>query len=182
MNQTGFENLAECIPYLHSLTSLDISDNPGGDGSLVKLLKVLRKHGKLQTLYMQCISIGMDDVAALAGLVQPSSSLRELSVDGSNCGRQELLDPDIEQQLMKTVLPSSLQTLILLVSKAALLHLDLIKVIGVTSLSLNIYPESYPPLSVSTQTILYMLLLDLSVPNYSVLFIIFGASVHMCEG
>ena len=148
MNQTGFDKLAGCITYLHSLTSLDISGNPGGNGSLVKLLKALRKHGRLQTLYMQCISIGMDDVAALADLIQPSSSLRELSVDGSNCGGK-LLGPDIEQQLMKTVLQSSLQTLILHVSKAALLHLDSIKVIGVTSLSLNIYPESYPP---STQT------------------------------
>ena len=151
MNQTGFDKLAGCITYLHSLTSLDISGNPGGNGSLVKLLKALRKHGRLQTLYMQCISIGMDDVAALADLIQPSSSLRELSVDGSNCG-WKLLGPDIEQQLMKTVLQSSLQTLNLHVSKAAVLHLDSIKVIGVTSLSLNIYPKSYPPLSVSTQT------------------------------
>ena len=83
IDQRGFENLAECVPYLHSLASLDISLNPGGDGSLVKLLKALREHGKLQTLYMTYIAIGMDDVAALAGLVRPSSNLRELDVGGN---------------------------------------------------------------------------------------------------
>ena len=82
IDQRGFENLAECIPYLHSLTSLDISGNPGGDGSLVKLFQALREHGKLQTLDMTYISLGLDDVAALADLVRPSSSLRKLEVGG----------------------------------------------------------------------------------------------------
>ena len=106
INQRGFENLAECIPYLHSLTLLDIGGNPGGDGSLVKLLKALREHGKLQTLDMTYISIGMDDVAALAGLLQSSSNLRELKVGGS---RGPPLD--VVNQLVRTVLsPSSLNT------------------------------------------------------------------------
>ena len=55
IDQRGFENLAECIPYLHSLTSLNISGNSGGDGSLVKLLEALKEHGKLQTLDVHCI-------------------------------------------------------------------------------------------------------------------------------
>ena len=108
IDQRGFENLAECIPYLHSLTSLDIRDNPGGDGSLVKLLKALREHGKLQTLHMSDISIGMDDVAALAGLLQSSSNLRELRVGGSH---GPPLATDVVNQLVRTVLsPSSLNT------------------------------------------------------------------------
>ena len=103
IDQRGFGNLAECIPCLNSLTSLDISINPGGDGSLVKLLHELSKPGKLHTLNMEDISIGMDDVAALAGLVQPSSSLRELVVGGSS------LSTLVENQLTRTVLsPSSL--------------------------------------------------------------------------
>ena len=68
IDQRGFENLAECIPYLHNLTSLDIRYKPGGDGSSMKLLKALKKHGKQQTLYMDEIAIG--DVAALADLFQ----------------------------------------------------------------------------------------------------------------
>ena len=47
IDQRDFENLAECIPYLHSLTSLDISNNPRSDGSL---LQALRKHNKLHGL------------------------------------------------------------------------------------------------------------------------------------
>ena len=106
IDQRGFENLAECIPYLHSLTSLDISLNPGGDGSLVKLLKALREHGKLQTLYMTDISIGMDDVAALAGLLQSSSNLRKLWFSGPH---GPPLATDVVNQLVRTVLsPSSL--------------------------------------------------------------------------
>ena len=105
IDQRGFENLAECIPYLHSLTSLDIGDNPGGDGSLVKLLKALREHGKLQTLDMDRISIGMDDIAVLTDLVQSSSNLRELAVGGS----EPPLATDVANTLLRTVLsPSSL--------------------------------------------------------------------------
>ena len=106
IDQRGFENLAECIPYLHSLTLLNITGNPGGDGSLVKLLKALREHGKLQTLDMSHIAIGMDDVAALAGLLQSSSNLRELRVGGSD---GPPLATDVVNQLVRTVLsPSSL--------------------------------------------------------------------------
>ena len=112
IDQRGFENLAECIPFLHSLTSLDISANPGGDGSLVKLLKALREYGKLQTLDMTNTSIGMDDVEALAGLVWPSSSLRELRVGGSH---GPPLAADVVNQLVRTVLsPSSLNTVTIL--------------------------------------------------------------------
>ena len=110
IDQRGFENLAECIPYLHSLTKLRISNNPGGDGSLVKLLQALTKHNKLQKLYVYNISIGVDDVRALADLVQPSSSLKQLEV-----GESPLPGPpmavNVAKELVKTVLsPSSLDT------------------------------------------------------------------------
>ena len=86
----------------------DITANPGGDGGLVKLLKALREHEKLQTLDMTytSISIGMDDVAALAGLLQSSSNLRVLRVGGSH---GPPLATDVANQLVRTVLsPSSL--------------------------------------------------------------------------
>ena len=87
---------------------MGIGGNPGGDGSLVKLLKALREYGKLQALDMRDISIGMDDVAALAGLVWPSSSLRELKV-GGRYGPP--LATYVLDQLVRTVLsPSSLNT------------------------------------------------------------------------
>ena len=118
IDQRGFENLAECIPYLHSLTLLDITVNSGGDGSLVKLFKALKKHGKLQTLDMS--DILMDDVAALADLLQSSSSLRQLWVGGSyRPGGSPLssgppLAVDVVNQLVRTVLsPSSLITVVI---------------------------------------------------------------------
>ena len=106
--QGGFDSLAECIPYLHSLTSLSITSIPG-HGS-VKLLFALKKHGKLQRLQMN-IAIDMDIVAALAGLVQPSSSLRELVVGEI----WEFTGSQVKKQLVKTVLsPSSLNTVTIL--------------------------------------------------------------------
>jgi len=111
IDRRGFENLAECIPYLHSLTSLDISGNQGGDGSLLKLFQALREHGKLQTLDMSHLTIGMDDVAALTRLIQPSSSLRELAVGGSPSLSEPPPAADVERQLVGAVVsPSSLNT------------------------------------------------------------------------
>ena len=112
--------LADYIPRLHSLTSLDISNNEGGVGSTVKLLRALRQHGKLETLYMSAIEIGMDDVAALSDLIQSPGNLRKLTVSDlkkkkfHHLDGQSLLPPEVHvfQQLVRTVLsPSSLKTL-----------------------------------------------------------------------
>ena len=139
MDQRGYENLAECIPFLHSLTSLDISDNPGGDGSLVKLFLALRKHGKLQTLCMYGIKqIGLGDVAALADLIQPSSTLRELGVGIPQSPDVHL--GDIVKLLVRTVLShSSLNTVRI---KGCKYPLDGIDTIGVNISSLTFY---HPP-------------------------------------
>ena len=145
IDQRGFENLAECIPYLHSLKSLDISHNPVGDGSLVKMLKALRKHGKLETLNITHISICMDDVAALEGLLQSSSSLRVLSVGGpgvSNGSHRPPLATDVANQLVRTVLsPSSLNTVEIGTIEGCKYPLDGIKTVSdnISNLTLNIY-------------------------------------------
>ena len=132
--QVGFKKLAECIPYLHSLTSLDISHNPGGDGSLVKLLKALREHGKLQTLLMHSITIGMDHVKALASLLQSSSNLKELAVGGSLLQPLDL-EADVVKQLVKGVLaPSSLKTVTI---RGCFYPLDYIEAISTTISSLT---------------------------------------------
>ena len=104
----GFDNLAKCIPHLSSLVALDVSDNPGGAGSLVKLMEALRRHGKLQTLLIDELEIGMEDVAALSQLIHPGSSLRELQVGV----RDKTLPPMVMQHLVQAVLsPSSLMML-----------------------------------------------------------------------
>ena len=123
LDQQGLDILADSIPYLDSLTSLSIIDNPGGIGSTVKLLRALRQHGKLETLYMSNIAIGMEDVAALSDLIKSPGSLRELSVGDFQSKRLVMIaslhrhddtriPPDVLQQLFRTVLSSSsLETL-----------------------------------------------------------------------
>ena len=125
IDQRGFENLAECVPYLHSLTLLNISQNRGGEESLVKLFQALKKHNKLLKLYMNSIKeIGMTDVEALADLIQPPSSMRVLSVSSISFESYERLSShkpsaaDARKQLVVTVLsPSSLNTVFMLDSR-----------------------------------------------------------------
>ena len=64
----GFKNLAECIPDMDSLMSLDISIT-AIRGCLVKLLKASKDHGILQTQHINVISIGRSDVPALGDLI-----------------------------------------------------------------------------------------------------------------
>ena len=144
IDQRGSENLAECIPYLHSLKSLDISHNSVGDGNLVKLFQALREHGKLQTLHMRSISIGMDDVVALAGLVHPSSSLRELEVGSSPRGSGPPLATDVVNQLVRTVLsPSSLNTVTIWDCEYPLDGIETISD-NISSLTFQQYPGESP--------------------------------------
>ena len=151
IDQRGFENLAECIPYLHSLTSLDITGNPGGDGSLVKLLRALREHGKLQTLDMTHISIGMDDVAALAGLLQSSSNLRKLEVGGPGVLHGPPLATDVVNQLVRTVLsPSSLNTVTIEDCEYPLDGIETISV-NISSLTFRLLPDLGQELNTSSR-------------------------------
>ena len=106
LRQKGFYLLADTVPLLSSLESLDISDNPGGNGSTVKLLQALGKHQKVEHLRIAGTVIGRDDVMALSEVVQPSGSLRKLAI-----GRSSDMSPECVQQLVRMVLsPSSLET------------------------------------------------------------------------
>ena len=105
LRQKGFDLLANTVPLLSSLESLNISLNPGGNGSTVKLLQALGKHQRVECLMMAGTVIGRDDVMALSEVVQPSGSLRERDI-GSFSG----MSPECVQQLVRMVLsPSSLK-------------------------------------------------------------------------
>ena len=111
LRQKGFDLLADTVPLLSSLESLDISLNPGGNGSTVKLLQALGKHQRVKRLGMEGTVIGRDDVKALSEVVQPSGSLGELTID-----IHEDMSPECVQQLLRMVLtPSSLRTLLVYV-------------------------------------------------------------------
>ena len=106
LDQTGFNLLADTIPSLFRLESLDISLNPGGNGSTVKLLQALGKHQRVKCLGMKYTGIGMADVMALYNMIRPSGSLTKLAI-----GRYRM-SPECAQQLVCTVLsPSSLTVL-----------------------------------------------------------------------
>ena len=119
LTQTGFDTLADLIPLLPSLTSLDINTNPGGNGSIVRLLKALGGHTTIEDLDMRHIGIGNLDVIALSEVVKPSGSLKYLNI-GSHLDRFcNEFSPEIWKLLVRTVLsPSSLTRLMLYVHKS----------------------------------------------------------------
>ena len=104
LHQTGLDLLAAAVPLLSSLESLNISHNPGGNGSTVKLLQALGKHQRVECLEMQGTMIGRDDVMALSEVVQPSGTLRELTI-GSY--RDIRMSPECVQQMVRTGLAKS---------------------------------------------------------------------------
>ena len=69
LRQKGFDLLADTVPLLSSLESLDISYSAGGNGSTVKLLQALGKHRRVEHLRMEGTVIGRDDVMALSEVV-----------------------------------------------------------------------------------------------------------------
>ena len=75
INQTGFKNLAECLPFLHSLTSLDLNEHAFATAGVAVLLQKLRDHRKLESLSLDGIDVDVDAANALVQL-----SLRELNI------------------------------------------------------------------------------------------------------
>ena len=142
LEQVGFDLLADNLPLLSSLESLDIPHNPGGNGSTVKLLKALGKHSTIEILHMVAIMISTDDVMTLSEVVHKLKCLRELSIGSDN------MPPECVPQLVRTVLsPSSLRDLTVCVPSSAspLDHINTINV-NLTRLELESYaPPSQPP-------------------------------------
>ena len=104
LGQAEFDLLADTLPFLSSLKSLDISHNPGGNRSAIKLLQELGTRQKVEHLDMENTAIGRDDIMALNEVVQPSGNLRVLTI-GSHQG----MSLECLQQLLKRLLvPSSL--------------------------------------------------------------------------
>ena len=107
MDHTALDLLAETIPVMTSLRSLNISRNPTGDGGTVKLLHVLSSLSSLRSLKMHHTDIGCADIRALSHLIRPSGYLRKLSI-GDRWG----MLPKCQELMMMTVFsPSSLEDL-----------------------------------------------------------------------
>lgn len=76
------KGLLDLVTELHSLKTLRIGSNGGGPGSLVALMEALGTHGKLETLSMEAINIGMEDISALSAMINASKNLTSLQVSG----------------------------------------------------------------------------------------------------
>lgn len=84
LTQIGFEVLADIITLVNNLNELCISDNPAGDGGLVKLFSALSQSKCLRTLYMVNTNFGRSDLEALSPLVSPASSLKNIRIGQSS--------------------------------------------------------------------------------------------------
>ncbi len=105
LDGTALDLLSEITP---TIPSIDISENPAGDGEMVKLLQSLATANNLHTLDMGRVPIGSDDVVSLSHLIRPSGSLKKLIIGDKHMQR------DCVELLLKTVLsPSSLEHLTL---------------------------------------------------------------------
>ena len=123
--QTEFDLLAEALPLLSSLELLEITFNPGGNGSTVKLLWTLGVHPTLEHFRMHGTGIGTDDVTALCEVAQPSGSLRELTI-----GRDTDLSPECVQQLVRTMLSLPLLRTLWMFIPSSVSPLDYIETIS----------------------------------------------------
>ena len=114
ISQEGLNILADQISCMSGLTTLDIEDNPVGEGSTEKLLKELEKHQRLKTLNMRSILLNEKDISALSAIIIPPSGLKKLYVGNT------VMSLKLVESLVRTLLPSSsLETLVICIPPSA---------------------------------------------------------------
>ena len=111
-DRNGFGILAEYLPYLQNLISLRLGHEALEPGVAI-LLKALRGHGKLESLWLMGMDTNVDDANALMALVEsPHCCLRRLYVSPT-LYEQTDLPQEAYWKLGRTLLSSrsSLETL-----------------------------------------------------------------------
>ena len=86
-----------------NLTSLDISNNPGGHGGMVEVFQKLHT-SKVHTLSVFEINLGPSDIQALSRLIQPAANLKELLI-----GDIEMSSECVTLMIETVFSPSSLE-------------------------------------------------------------------------
>ena len=103
LDKFALDCLADTFPHMANLTSLDISDNPGGYDGMVKVFQKLCAT-KVHTLSVCDITLSLGDIQALSQLITPAASLKNLKI-----GDVEI-SPECVTLMVETVLsPSSLE-------------------------------------------------------------------------
>ena len=84
LTKTALDILADSITLMHNLTSLDLSDNPAGEGGMVKVFHELLCT-RIHTLTVLNMALGVSDIKAFSPLIiQPEASLKELCITVEN--------------------------------------------------------------------------------------------------
>ena len=139
IDQKGFRNLTEYLPYLQNLISLELCDDELEPGVAI-LLEELRGHKKLESLGLWGMDTNVDDANALMALVESSQCcLRELYVSLITVYERPDLPQESYRKLGRSLLSSrsSLETLYIkspltaldnvddIAENISILHLDL---------------------------------------------------------
>ena len=140
-NQRGLLNLAECVPFLRSLTSLHLSENRRVTGIAI-LLEALKNHEKLESLRLVGVDIRVIDANALVEL--SIFCLSELRI---SCISLPALCPNICQKLGRSLLTSRSSLKILCMEKFPITILDSVDDIqdNVSTLHLHLLSTSGQP-------------------------------------
>ena len=83
LNKTALDILADSITLMHNLASLNLSDNPAGEGGMVEVFHELLC-AKIHTLTLLDMDLGVSDIQALSPLIQPEASLKKLCIAVEN--------------------------------------------------------------------------------------------------
>ena len=103
LNKDALNCLADIFPHMVNLTSLDISNNPGGHGGMVEVFQKLHT-SKVHTLSVFEINLGPSDIQALSRLIQPAANLKELLI-----GDIEMSSECVTLMIETVFSPSSLE-------------------------------------------------------------------------
>ena len=83
LDKKALECLSDALSEMANLTSLNLSENPGRDGGMVKVFQSLLAT-KIHSLSVYQTSLGISDIQALSQLIRPGLSLKELKIGGND--------------------------------------------------------------------------------------------------
>ena len=100
LNKDALNCLADIFPHMVNLTSLDVSNNPGGHGGMVEVFQKLHTT-KVHTLNVVGANLGSSDLQAFSQLIRPAASLKKLKIGDEN------MSSECVTLMVETVISSS---------------------------------------------------------------------------
>ena len=100
LNDETLDGLASTLSHMVSLTSLDLSHNPGSPGGMVKLFQELLNIETIKEMSIHEIHLGSSDIQALSQLIG-GLSLKKLKIGDNN------MSPECVASIVEVLLSSS---------------------------------------------------------------------------